>query len=96
MSQYRDIVIETYEPHGEPSSEKVRARPMHGQGLSTESKVSCSRKMREGHPIGTRFIIQAKVTDREGGTHYLYSNPAWPYKIVTDEEAGSFINKNHE
>ena len=91
MSHYSEIVIVTYEPRGEPSAERVRARPLPGQGISTDSKVSCCKKMREGNPIGTKFIIRAKVTDREGGTPYLYSHPQWPYEIVTDEKAISFI-----
>ena len=96
MSLYREIIIETYEAYGEQSSERVRARPLPGQGLSTNMKVECSSKMREGHPIGTKFKIQAKVTDREGGTPFLYSHYNWSYEVVSDEEASQFISSKYD
>ena len=95
MSQYREVIIETYNPYGEPSSEKVRARPLPGQGLSPNMKVECSSKMREGHPAGTKFKIRAKITDRDGGTNFLYSHYNWPYEVVSDEEASEFISSNY-
>lgn len=95
MSAYREIVIETYENVGEPAAERIRARPVSGQGLDTSMKVECSSKMREKHPIGTKLLIQAKVTDREGGTPFLYCHYSWPYKIITDEEAADFIKQRN-
>jgi hypothetical protein len=43
--------------------------------------------MRARHPIGTILRIQATVTNREGGTPFLYTHYSWPYTVVTKEEA---------
>lgn len=90
MSHYRYFVIETYENKGEPSSKKVRARPLIGQGVSAQLNVECSVAMREAHPPGTLFKVDCKVTDREG-TSFLYRHFSWPYQVVTREQANEFI-----
>jgi hypothetical protein len=91
MSQYLDIVIETYRNIHGSSSKSIRARPLDGQGLDTSMNVECSSKMRRGNPIGTKFLLQAKVTDREGGPPFLYAHYNAPYRVITDEQARELI-----
>lgn len=93
MSEYKEYIIQTYENPGEPSTKRIRARPLPGQGVSTDRKVECSIDMRNAHPIGTCFKVECKVTDREG-TIFLYRHYRWPYAVVTREEANEFIAKN--
>jgi len=95
MSAYREIVVETFENRGEPARERIRARPMAGQGLSTSLRVECSAKMRGNHPIGTKLKILAKVTKKEGGTPFLYCHFSWPYEVLSDIEAAAFISTNN-
>lgn len=38
--------------------------------------------MRKAYPIGTKFRIYAKETDREGGKPFLYSHFDWPFEVV--------------
>lgn len=90
MSYYRDIVIQTYHNAGAPSSRSVRARPVAGQGFSVQLNVECSTKMREAHPVGTFMVVRAKITDVEG-TPFVYTHYNWPYEVVTEVEAKSFI-----
>lgn len=90
MDHYRYFIIETYENRGEPSSKKVRARPVAGQGISTQLNLECSVAMREAHSPGTLFKVDCKVTDREG-TSFLYRHFAWPYEVVTRQQAEEFI-----
>lgn len=90
MSHYRYFIVETYENRGEPSSKKVRARPLPGQGVSAQLNVECSVAMREAYPPGTLFKVDCKVTDREGAS-YLYRYFSWPYQVVTREQAKEFI-----
>lgn len=92
MSSYRKVVIETFRNFGEASRHSVRARPVDGQGLDVNMNVECSSKMREGHPIGTKFLLEAKVTRREGGTPFLYAYHNAPYQVISDAEAYDFIN----
>jgi len=93
MSHYRKVIIETFRSSGGGSSKSVRARPIDGQGLDTSMKVSCSSSMRKSEPVGTLFLLDAKVTDREGGTPYLYSPYNSPYKIMSDQEVKEFLSK---
>jgi hypothetical protein len=80
-SPYRQIVIETYYGNG-----RVRARPVKGEFYPETMSVECSRDMRKRFPIGTRFLIYAKETDREGSPPFLYTHYSWPYEIVQESE----------
>ena len=72
---YDWVEVESYLPaktgglHG-----KVHIRPLPGQRHPPELHVECSRRLKRDYPVGTRFRIWAKLTDREG-TDFLYSNP---------------------
>lgn len=91
MSNYQPVVIETYSGRGTTSSDGIRARPLPGQNLDTAMNVECSSKMRKGYPVGTKFLILAKVTSKEGGKPFLYSHYNQPYKILSTEDAEAFI-----
>lgn len=94
MTQYRDIVIETYQAHGESSSRAIRARPLAGQGLSTGLKVECPTRMRNAYPVGTKLLIRAKVTEAYGVT-FLYTYYGWSYQVLSALEAREHIEKNN-
>lgn len=93
MGNYRFVAIETYLNPGEASSTGIRARPLPGQGLPANMKVECSRKVRMDHPVGTVFIVKAQVTDREGGTPFLYSSWQWSCEVVSRAEAEARISQ---
>jgi len=94
MNNYCAVVIETYRNTHGGSSKSIRARPLPGQGLDTAMNVECSSSMRKEHPVGSKFLIQAKVTSRENGTPFLYSHYRSSYQVLSDEEAGEIIKKN--
>lgn len=81
---YREILVESYKPsstsglHG-----NVHIRPISDQGLPTDLQVSCSKKLSRNYPVGTRFRIRAKLTDRNEGGEYLYSSPNGPVTVVS-------------
>ena len=79
---YEQVVIETYKAVKSGKSSNVHARPVEGQRYPTTLDVECSRKMRSDHPVGTKFRVWAKLTDREGGGEYLYTSWRWPYEVV--------------
>jgi hypothetical protein len=82
-SPYQWIIVESYTPastaglHG-----PVHVRPVAGQGYSTALQVECSKSLVEDFPVGTRFRLRVKLTDREGGGEYLYSYWGWKFEIV--------------
>lgn len=88
---YKDIVITTYIAKNENSSSKVRAYPLSGQGFPEDLNVECSKSMRSNYPVGTKFKVRAKITDREG-TLFIYSDYRKDYTVMSDKEAADFIN----
>lgn len=90
---YKEYLVETFLASSEQSEKKIRVRPVAGQGLPVSMRVECSSSMRRSHPIGTKFLIMGKVTDKEGGSKFIYSSFKWKYRVVTDAEAASFLSK---
>ena len=91
MSNYKDVIVESFTALSEQSARSIRARPLPGQGLAADMRVECSSKMRKSHPAGTKFRIQARLTEREGGKPFLYSSFQWAYEVVSDMEAERLI-----
>lgn len=81
--QYEWVDVESYLPprtsgrHG-----KVHVRPLPGQRFPVDLHVECGRAMRKSYPVGTRFRILAKITDREGGGEFLYTSYRWAYEVL--------------
>lgn len=62
----------------------IHIRPIPGQGRFKPSMfVACSKVLTNDYPVGTRFKIRAKITDKEGGVPYIYSHYTWDYEIVS-------------
>ena len=68
---YRDVAVESF---ADPRSGRVRIRPVPGQAYSSSLRVQCSRALGDPgrYPVGTRFLVSAKLTDRQGGEPFLY------------------------
>lgn len=94
MTHYLDVVVETYSTAGGTSEKSIRVRPLPGQQLSPSMNVECSLQMRHRYPVGTKFILRCKVTDRQGSPPFLYTHYNWPYRVLTDAEAAEFIRAN--
>jgi hypothetical protein len=81
--EYQNIIVESYVPsrntglHG-----RVHIRPVNGQHFPTSLHVECSKTLSTDYPIGTKFRLRAKLTDREGGGEYLYSFHGWPVDVI--------------
>lgn len=82
---YQYVIVESYEPastaglHG-----SVHIRPIDGQCFPTHLRVECSLDLVDTarYPVGTRFKIRAKLTDRLGGGEFLYSYFGWPPEVI--------------
>ncbi len=92
---YHESVVEIYHYHGGGTSSNICARPLPNQRFSPELYVSCSKKMRIQHPVGTKFLSPAFLNAQDGGNPFLYSNPNAPYTVLTAEHAADFIAKNN-
>ncbi len=83
---YRMIIVESFRPanvsglHGD-----IHIRPVEGQGLPSDLHVECSKALSRNYPVGTRFRIKAKLTDRDGSGDFLYSYFGWRYEVLPSE-----------
>jgi hypothetical protein len=76
---YHTIKVESFQDGG-----KIRVRPLPNQSpFETHMVIECSKVMRS-YPIGTRFKIRAKITDREGGNPFIYSHYSWPFEVFDE------------
>jgi hypothetical protein len=82
---YQYVIVESYWTditsgrHG-----NVHIRPAAGQPFSPSLDVECPRVMRDTiqFPLGTRFRIRAKLTDKQGGKLFLWSHHSWKFDVL--------------
>jgi hypothetical protein len=82
-NKYEMVLVESFIPN-DPSGKrgKVHIRPVAGCYYSSKLAVECSKSLSRAYPVGTKFMLQAKLTDREGGGEYLYSSYRWKYEVI--------------
>jgi len=84
---YREVAVESYiDRRG-----KVGIRPMAGQAFAPTMPVQCGRTLRDDYPPGTRFLLNAKLTDRLGGPHFLYAWHGDPVHVLSAAAAKRFL-----
>lgn len=80
---YQYIIVESYHITGSGLRGPIHIRPLAGQEpFLPTMHVECSRDLSYDYPVGTRFRRKAKVTDREGGTPFIYSHYKWAYEVI--------------
>ena len=79
---YIRIVVETYRESGSGLHGDIHVRPIAGQGIPQSLRVRFPKSLRSAHPIGTRFRVYAKLTDREGGGEFVHTNHAWDVEVL--------------
>jgi hypothetical protein len=84
---YREVAVESVL---DARSGALRIAPIPGQAFAPSLLVQCSRKLL-GYPAGTRFLLSAKLTDRQGGTPYLYAWHGDPVQVLTAAQAKAFL-----
>lgn len=79
---YRTVVVESYWEGGSGLHGDVHIRPVSAEGFPLGMRVECSKELSRDYPVGTKFRIKAKLTDREEGGKFLYSSYKWDYVVV--------------
>ncbi len=89
---YRDVAVESIL---DPRTGRVRIRPVPGQAYATSLRVQCSRALGdpERYPVGTRFLISAKLTDRQGGEPFLYAWHGDPVTVMSKAALARFLGE---
>lgn len=89
---YREVAVESVL---DPRTGALRIKPMAGQAYATSMRVQCARALADpsAYPAGTRFLISAKLTDRNGGAPFLYAYHGDPVRVLSDREAEFFLDE---
>jgi hypothetical protein len=85
---YREVAVESVL---DARSGVARIRPMAGQAFAPTLSVQCARAMLRDYPLGTRFLLQAKLTDRLGGPQFLYAYHGDPVVPLSAAAAKKFL-----
>jgi hypothetical protein len=59
-----------------------------GQSLPRNLRVRFPKALRRAHPLGTRFLSYAKLSDKEGGNEFVHTNHAWDVQVLGPPPAG--------
>lgn len=80
---YKEVIVESFSAdrtgglHG-----GIHIRPIADQPFPQSLQVECSKRLMTDYPVGTRFKIRAKITDREGEGDFLYTYFGWPVEVL--------------
>ena len=87
---YREVALVSV---AEPRSGALRMAPMAGQAFAPTLAVQCGQHLRDAarYPAGTCFLVSAKLTDRLGGTPFLYVYHGDPVVVLTPVQAKKFL-----
>ena len=87
---YREVAVESVV---DARSGALRIQPMAGQAFSPTLPVQCSRRLSDPllYPAGTRFLLSAKLSDREGGPPFLYAYHGDAIVVLSAGAAKKFL-----
>jgi hypothetical protein len=88
---YREVAVESVI---DARSGALRIRPMAGQAFAPTLPVHCSRRLSDPalYPPGARFLLSAKLSDREGGPPFLYAWHGDAVVVLSAAAAKKFLS----
>ncbi|MGJ9417425.1 hypothetical protein ACHAC9_06590 [Massilia sp. CMS3.1] len=77
----------------DPRSGRLRIRPMPGQAFAPSMRVQCARALSDParYPAGTRFLLNAKLSDRLGGEPFLFAWHGDKVEVLSAAQARTFL-----
>ncbi|MES2297782.1 MAG: hypothetical protein V4582_12115 [Pseudomonadota bacterium] len=87
---YREVAVESVR---DTRSGAPCIRPLPGQAFAPSLNVHCSQRLRDPalYPLGTAFLLLAKMSDRQGGEPFLYAYHGDPVVVLTPAQAKKFL-----
>ncbi len=84
---YRDVAVQSLP---DARSGALVIRPVPGQAFAPSLRVQCARRLLD-YPAGTCFLLSAKLTDRLGGTPFLYAWHGDPVVVLSPAQTKKFL-----
>lgn len=87
---YREVAVESAL---DARTGKPRIRPVSGQAFATDMRVQCSRSLLDTarYPLGTRFLLSVRISDRQGGEPFLYAWHGDPVVVMSKPQVKRFL-----
>lgn len=87
---YREVAVES---RLDRASGRLRLQPMAGQAFAPSLPVHAARVLTDParYPAGSRFLLNAKLSDRLGGPQFLYSYHGDPVTVLSAAAARRFL-----
>ncbi|MEN3274549.1 MAG: hypothetical protein V7631_339 [Massilia sp.] len=87
---YREVAVQSVP---DARTGRLRIAPMPGQAYAPSMRVQCARALSDPaqYPAGTRFLLNAKLTDRLGGEPFLYAWHGDPVQVLSAAQARKFL-----
>lgn len=87
---YREVAVHSVL---DPRTGTLRIHPMPGQAYAPSLRVQCARALSDPgqYPPGTRFLLNAKLTDRLGGQPFLFAWHGDPVQVLSAAQARKFL-----
>ena len=82
MGAYVYLVVESF---WDQQRNRRAIRPALGEAYPPDMVVESGKDMRDNHPIGTKFRIQAKIKSPKDSScrPHLYTSYKWTYEVVS-------------
>jgi hypothetical protein len=80
---YEIIIVETCRGPARGHHGEIRVQNVPDEIFPEVMLVRFPKKVREAHPIGTRFRVYARLVPNESGeTPFLHTNHAWEFEVL--------------
>jgi hypothetical protein len=79
---YYTLIVETCYESGGGLHGDIHVGCVAGQAFPQSLRVRSPKQMRRNYPVGTRFRIYAKLTDKEGDNAFLHTHHNWDYDVL--------------
>lgn len=84
-SKYIYIIVQSVRCNNSGQHGDIHISPLAGQyPFTPDMFVECSNSMKNDFPVGTKFRIRTKITNKEGGTPFIYSHYTWPFEVLDE------------
>ncbi|MGZ3182859.1 MAG: hypothetical protein ACXU8N_10485 [Telluria sp.] len=90
LSAYREVAVQSVR---DPHTGVAAIRPMPGQGFAPVLRVHGAGRLLREHPLGTCFLVRAKMSDRLGGEPFLYVYHGDEAQVLPAAEARRFLGQ---
>ena len=83
-ADHQSVEIESFQDTDRSGGHgKILLRPLRGQKFPVGLRLEGNKSLVDDYPVGTRFKVQATLTNRPGGGQYLFTSWQWDSRVLS-------------